>query len=110
MAPKTADKKAAPKSNKVGRKAGKKGKKSVESWKIYIYKVNHGFDPAGRRASRCGFCSDWISIVWCLICAHWCKHTLLRLSESVPVVVWGMHRCGTLWELQPHWSSGCWQC
>ena len=29
----------APKSSKAGRKAGKKGKKSVESWKIYIYKV-----------------------------------------------------------------------
>jgi len=39
MAPKTAEKKVAPKSTKVSKKGGKKGKKSVESWKIYIYKV-----------------------------------------------------------------------
>ena len=45
MAPKTADKKAVPKSSKVGRKPGKKGKKSVESWKIYIYKVAFALSP-----------------------------------------------------------------
>ena len=59
MALKTAEKKAAPKSSKVGRKPGNKGKKSVESWKIYIYKVNRGSDPAEWQTSRCGICSDW---------------------------------------------------
>ncbi len=63
MAPKTADKKAAPKSNKVGRKAGKKGKKSVESWKIYIYKVAVTLSPLDplsycRSRSCCLGCSS----------------------------------------------------
>ncbi len=41
MAPKTAEKKPASKSVKASAQGGKKGgkKKSVESWKIYIYKV-----------------------------------------------------------------------
>ncbi len=49
MAPKTAEKKVASKAVKPAGKKGKRGKKSVESWKIYIYKVSCGA-AAGRTA------------------------------------------------------------
>ena len=79
MAPKTAEKKVAGKAiaqKKGGKKGGKK--RSVESWKIYIYKV----------CLPCFVLSTCpVTAIWCCCCRHCCvmhQHIrLLRICSAI---------------------------